>query len=384
MSSVYFDHFTLILYIMIGMIGGVCIKLANSNKTITGAGLSKTEFQFYGLFIFLFTSFAVVRQVSYEIGGTDAQRYIELFENVLKYPERFADQEQLFLYLNIGVRYLTDDYHIYFLLVYGFITFAYCYFIRTFCPKDVSYIPFLLLIWPYLKGFNTIRSSLAIAFFLVGLVMLKKERTWLSVILIIATFFIHRMSLLYIPFLIFYRLFYKYISQINGVRIYVFFAIYMVLGYWAATWMQEFVVASQLVFSGSSDEWYLTQSLNSSLFSRWPMMFPYLLLLLSILFFSKKLPDSEVINYLKIFVFFDILMMIPSLIFNMWRANEYLYVARLVMWGVLINVFLHKFHPMTRPFLQIGIFIGFLLWLVFRIYQEYEETSIMPYVLDLF
>lgn len=77
-------------------------------------------------------------------------------------------------------------------------------------------------------------------------------------------------------------------------------------------------------------------------------------------------------------------MMIPSLIFNMWRANEYLYVARLAMWGVLINIFLHKFHPMTRPFLQIGIFIGFLSWLVFRVYQEYEELSIMPYVFDLF
>ena len=369
---------------MIGIIGGVCIKLANSNKTVAGTGLSGKELQFYGLFILIFTSFAVVRQVSYEVGGTDAQRYIELFETVLKYPGRFADQEQLFLYLNIGVRYLTDDYHIYFLLVYGFITFAYCYFIRTFCPKDVSYIPFLLLIWPYLKSFNTIRSGLAIAFFLIGLVMLKKKRTWLSVILIIATLFIHRMSLLYIPFLIFYRLFYEYISHINGVRIYVFFAIYMVLGYWVATWVQEFVVASQLVFSTSSDEWYLTQSLNSNLFSRWPMMFPYLLLLLSILFFSKKLPNSEVINYLKIFVFFDILMMIPSLIFNMWRANEYLYVARLAMWGVLINIFLHKFHPTTRPFLQIGIFIGFLSWLVFRVYQEYEELSIMPYVFDLF
>ena len=230
MSSVYFDNFTLILYIMIGIIGGVCIKLANSNKTVAGTGLSRKELQFYGLFILIFTSFAVVRQVSYEVGGTDAQSYIELFENVLKYPGRFADQEQLFLYLNIGVRYLTDDYHIYFLLVYGFIAFAYCYFIRTFCPKDVSYIPFLLLIWPYLKGFNTIRSSLAIAFFLIGLVMLKKERTWLSVILIIATFFIHRMSLLYIPFLVFYRLLYKYISQINGARIYVFFAIFYPCG----------------------------------------------------------------------------------------------------------------------------------------------------------
>lgn len=114
MSSVYFDNFTLILYIMIGITGGVCIKLANSNKTVTGTGISRKELQFYGLFILLFTSFAVVRQVSYEVGGTDAQRYIELFENVLKYPGRFADQEQLFLYLNIGVRYLTDDYHIYF------------------------------------------------------------------------------------------------------------------------------------------------------------------------------------------------------------------------------------------------------------------------------
>jgi membrane protein len=383
MSSVYFDNFTLILYIMIGIIGGVCIKLANSNKTVAGTGLSRKEFQFYGLFILIFTSFAVVRQVSYEVGGTDAQRYIELFENVLKYPGRFADQEQLFLYLNIGVRYLTDDYHIYFLLVYGFITFAYCYFIRNFCPKDVSYIPFLLLIWPYLKSLSSIRSSLAVALFLVGLAMLKKKRIWLSVIFIIATFFIHRMSLLYISFLVFYGLFHKRISQINGIRIYVFFAIYMVLGYWVATWMQEFVLASQLVLSGS-DEWYLTQSLNGGLLSRWPMMFPYLLLLLSVFLWGKKLPNTKVMNYLKIFVFFDILMMIPSLIFGMYRANEYLYVARLVMWGVLINIFLHKFHPMTRPFLQIGIFIGFLSWLVFRVYQEYEELSIMPYVFDLF
>ena len=55
----------------------------------------------YGLFVFIFTFLAVVRQVSFNIGGTDAQRYIEIFENVLKYPGRFEDQEQLFLYLNI-------------------------------------------------------------------------------------------------------------------------------------------------------------------------------------------------------------------------------------------------------------------------------------------
>lgn len=34
----------------------------------------------------------------------------------------------------------------------------------------------------------------------------------------------------------------------NGIRIYVFFAIYVTLGYWVATWTQEFVVASQLFF----------------------------------------------------------------------------------------------------------------------------------------
>lgn len=369
---------------MIGVIGGMCIKLANSNKIITGTGLTKKELLFYGLFMLIFIMFAVVRKVSYGIGGTDSQGYIELFENILKYPERFADQEQLFLYLNMGVRYVTDDYHIYFFLVYGFIAFAYCYFVKSFCPKDVSYIPFLLLIWPYLKSFNTMRTSLAVALFLVGLVLLKKKEIWLSVILITATFFVHRMSILYIPILVFCALFYKYISRINGMKIYLFFAIYMVAGYWFATWVQEFAMASQLFLSGSSDAWYLSQSLDGNLFSRWPMMFPYLLLLLTVSLLNKKLPDTEALNYLKTFVFFDILMMIPSLVFNMWRANEYLYIARLIMWGVLINVFVHKFTPITRMFLQIGIFMGFLSWLVFRIYQEYDEVSIMPYVFDLF
>ncbi len=383
MSPIYFDNFTLILYIVIAIMGGGCIELANSNKRIVEGGFSKQEFLFYGLFVFIFTFLAVVRQVSFNIGGTDAQRYIEIFENVLKYPGRFEDQEQLFLYLNIAVRFITDEYHVYFLLVYSFITIAYTCFIKTFCPPKISYIPFLLLLWPYLKSFNTLRSSLAIAFFLIGLVMLKKKRIYISMALIMATFFIHRMSLLYIPILPFYGLFHKRLSRMNGTWICVFLTAYMFLGYWSAIWVQEFMFTAQLLFS-SSDEWYLMQSLDSSLLSRWPMMFPYLLLLLVLLFFYNKLPKTEVLNYLKTFVVFDILMMIPSLIFNMWRANEYLYLARLIMWGILINLFLQKFHSKSRPFLQFGIFIGFLSWLVFRIFQEYEELSIMPYIFDLF
>ena len=80
MSPIYFDNFTLILYIVIAIMGGGCIELANSNKRIVEGGFSKQEFLFYGLFVFIFTFLAVVRQVSFNIGGTDAQRYIEILK----------------------------------------------------------------------------------------------------------------------------------------------------------------------------------------------------------------------------------------------------------------------------------------------------------------
>lgn len=383
MPIVFFDYPTLFLYIIVGVLGAFCFKQANRKRFVVGEREVTAEIGYYCLFFFIFVLFAVLRKVAYKIGGTDAIAYKDLFENILKDAKRFAYQEQLFFYLNMIVREVTDNYKIYSVICYGVVAFSYCFFVKNISFCNESYIPFILLVFPYLKSFSSIRSSLAVAVFLIGAIYLKKRKNLLGVVLIVATFWIHRMSVLYISFLVFYMIFRKRIVNLVGYKLYLFLIGYMSLGYMLSRIVQEYVLAFQLFYS-DTDRWNMARSLEYGLMSRWPMMFPFLLLLLAIFFLHKKLPNTEDMHFLKMLVFFDVIVLLPSLVLGMYRANEYFYIARLTMWGVLIDVFLRKFHSNIKPILKVGIFIGFLSWLIFRIYKEYEDLSIMPYIFDLF
>lgn len=378
----FFDIYSLILYIAVALVGCICLQRANTTIVAFDKLRILNESFYYLLFILIFTFIAVYRRIDLGIGGTDAPDYIENFTHIFEYSSRFQEQEQLFLYLNRFVRTFTDDYHVFFFICYSFIAFSYVYFLKNFYSPKSSYIPLLLLIIPFLRSFSSLRSSLAISLFLIGLVLflVKQKRNW-GILFIIATFWIHRMSILYIAFVPFYYIFRYRIVKLRGKKLFLFFLIFLVGGYLSSKFLQNYVLAMQFFYS-ETDAWYLSRSLDMSLMSRWPMMINYILLLSAIFYLHKRIPSTDRMNNLKILVSYDILVMLPSLIFGMWRANEYLYLARLAMWGVLIKVFLDHFKPILRPFLRVVIFVLFLSWLIFRIYQDYAELSIMPYMFD--
>ena len=378
----FFDIYSLILYIAVALVGCICFQRANmSNITFYKLRMLNATL-YYLLFVFVFVFIAVCRKVGNGIGGTDALGYIENFIHIFEYSSRFQEQEQLFLYFNKLVRSFTDDYRVYFFICYSFIAFSYVYFLKNFYSPRASYIPLLLLIIPFLISFSSLRSSLAISLFLIGLVLflVKQKRNW-GILFIIATFWIHRMSILYIAFIPFYYIFRRCIVKLQGKSLFWFFLVFLAGGYLFSKLLQKYVLAMQFFYS-ETDAWYLSSSLDMNLMSRWPMMINYMLLLCAIFCLHKRIPSTDRMNNLKILVSYDILAMLPSLIFGMWRANEYLYLARLAMWGVLIKIFLDYFKPILRLFLRVVIFILFLSWLVFRVYQDYADLSIMPYMFD--
>ena len=378
----FFDIYSLILYIAVALVGCICFQRANISNTAFYKLRILNAPLYYLLFVFIFVFIAVCRKIGYGIGGTDALGYIENFIHIFEYSSRFQEQEQLFLYFNKLVRSFTDNYRVYLFICYSFIAFSYVYFLKNFYSPRASYIPLLLLIIPFLRSFSSLRSSLAISLFLIGLVLflVKQRRNW-GIFFIIATFWIHRMSILYIAFVPFYYIFRRCIVKLQGKSLFLFFLVFLVGGYLFSKLLQNYVLAMQFFYS-ETDAWYLSSSLDMNLMSRWPMMINYILLLCAIFYLHKRIPSTDRMNNLKILVSYDIFVMLPSLIFGMWRANEYLYLARLAMWGVLIKVFLDNFKPILRPFLRVVIFVLFLSWLVFRIYQDYAELSIMPYVFD--
>ena len=381
MYSPHFDLLTLFLYVFVGLFCMFYVKQVKFGY-VFNRDTVKFPIRLYDVaFIFFLVIFAVSREVAYGIGGQDALNYKIIFENILFDSNRFLEQEQLFLFINILVRSFTDNYIVYFALCYGIIALGYVLFIKEFAPKVISFTPFILLVFPYLRSFNTMRSSIAIAVFLIGLVLLNRKKTKWAIIILLSTFFIHRMSILYIAFLPFYFFSQKFDILKNN-RLYWGLFIYIPLAYLFALHMQDYMSVSDLV--NEQDLYYVSASRGENLFQRWPMLFPHIVLLLFLFKYNKKVLETYNCRMLMLLCIFDIIVMPSSLVLNMWRATEYLYVARLIMWGMIIHILLKNIHGFQKNIIHLVSLIVFASWLVFRICSEWDDAKLMPYILNWF
>ena len=148
----YFDIATVVLYIIIGMVGVICINAVMQSNSMGKKYVDKRDYTkfFYYSFIILYTFIAVFRKVSPGIGGADAPGYIANFETILRgsileytLNRKLETGFQLF---TSAVRSVFSNYHIYFIIIYGFISFSYIKFIKEKCPRCQTYLPFVLLI----------------------------------------------------------------------------------------------------------------------------------------------------------------------------------------------------------------------------------------------
>ena len=331
--------------------------------------------------------FASLRKVDYLIGGADAQRYVSRFINILDTESNnsvdILTSESLFtLYLK-SIRYLTSNYLVFFFITYGFIAFSYCYAINYFTKLykkeiDTSGISFVLLVFPYLKSFCTLRSSFAIAVFLIGLTYIDRNK-YLSLVLLVSTFFIHRMSIMYVLIWFFYYAYKNRISKMSKTKYFIFVFAYIIISVLIAQKFQSVIIEKGWL--EGTDLYYIKKSINRSLFSRWPMFIAQLLLLCSMTFFKNDKKISDDCNMIDVFCAFDFIMIPASLVFGFWRANEYLYVIRLLQWSYIIPVMTNSENTKQRLMKKMAILLILLLWLIFRIYSEWDDLKIMPYKL---
>ena len=114
------------------------------------------------------------------------------------------------------------------------------------------------------------------------------------------------------------------------------------------------------------------------------MLFPHIVLLLFLFKYNKKVLETYNCRMLMLLCIFDIIVMPSSLVLNMWRATEYLYVARLIMWGMIIHILLKNIHGFQKNIIHLVSLIVFASWLVFRICSEWDDAKLMPYILNWF
>lgn len=139
---------------------------------------------------------------------------------------------------------------------------------------------------------------------------------------------------------------------------------------------------------------YASKSLNTSFFDDgWKIAFGQLLLLALMIVFRKSI-KRVVVNFSAInksryqFVyklcFYDFLMIPVCYILGIWRGYEYFYIPRLIMWGVLMKGVLSHFNSTSKIIVRILFLVLFIAWMIFRVFNTYESSALMPYVLDIF
>ena len=382
------SYASMILYLIMGIIGYLCLSRAGNMPKLCIYKF-KISSSYFLLFV-IWGIFAVYRYISYPIGGADAEAYVRYFDNCFN-PSGIWQTEHmdvLYAFLNKAIRTVTDDYHILFWIVYGIMILSYLFFFETFKVNKFKYYPFAILVYIYIRGFNTIRTNLGVAFILFAIVCCYKEKYIESILFAIGACFFQVGSILYAPFLLFYLLTKKYKNQ-RRVLI-CFFGLSVILSILARYVILNYNIS---ILEHGSYRYYAQMNMGKSFFSNyWKIALPQLLMLFPLVGLRKKLvtdialrenQDQRKLYFLISLITYDVLTIAPSFILGVWRAYEYLYIARLLMWSWVITIYYRKMsNSSSRKLLWLCSMAVFLGWMTFRQYNTWEDSCLMPYYFE--
>lgn len=343
----------------------------------------------------LWTFFATFRLVTYNgIGGMDAYDYIEFFNkcNNQTYTTWMlhVGDDVIFKWINKIIRYLTSDYHVYFAIVYGFIAWAYLWFISRFTPIKSSIIPYVLSFFLFWRSMNTLRSNLAIAFIMVACVFLLNKKYYLAYLFAFMAALTHKAAILFALAIPFIHIFKYY--KLKTWHIISFIIISFMFG---KVFQGLFIQYSQEIDLQGAYGSYASRSIEGEGFmgNAWKIAFEQIVLGIFIVLSSAKIErlkmvssplDSDRINIIKLICIFDLILIPINYLLNIWRGYEFFYLPRIVMWGIILYIILYQY-KMQKEFAKIFsmvLFLIFLLWYIFRINRMFEPSGLMPYIFE--
>lgn len=222
---------------------------------------------------------------------------------------------------------------------------------------------------------------MATSIILIGLTFLKKRKCFLSILFIISAVFVHRMSIIFVPFVLFY-----FILKDNNLLLIkkafiLFVVVSLSLSVVVGEVLQDYIMMTEAL--EATDTYYIGANQGESFLSATALVVPlFLLAFIWIIAGNKQIAEEHRLLYLMII--YDIVIFPCTFIFGMWRANEYMYIPRLTMWAILIYSFCHKFAASNRLVIKVFFLLTFIVWFIDRIEGSYIDAGLMPYILNWF
>lgn len=375
------------LYILMGVIGALSIYKAKQVEVLKGKEASyknKYLFFWWGAWVI----FSVFRLVNQYTGGIDARSYIFFFENCNSAVSidwfEHVENDLGFKWLTKVCRFITSEYKFYFFVIYGFMAFVYIRFFKRYTPVHTNFIPFILCFFPFLLGFNTIRTTLAAALILFACCFIIEKKWKYAYLIGFSALLIHKSAIIYavgIPFCHFFS-HYKLNVKIAALSIYAT-SVFI-------TYLRDFFLKS---FSNedfkSAFHSYAANSVGTSFWDEgWKIAFEQILLAVLMLVLNKRIGrfhseiDENRLKIIWLLCIYDFMMIPVNFVMGSWRGYEFFYLARLVMWGECLYQIFRTMSPRTRDLCKIIAFVCFVMWMWFRIDAVWFRAQLSPYIFE--
>lgn len=387
------DYGSAVFYLFLGIVGYLCINRERKQYYRT----AKIDLISIIILFLVWGIVAVFRYVGVKdsiiLGGGDAPTYVDYFETCLSpYCKNIYSYrtELLFRLFTKVIRSFTNDYHVYFIIIYGFIMYSYIIFINEFDIKEYNKLPLIMLFFLYLQSFCAVRTHLTIAIMLLILVAVNRKRIVLSVIFAIISVFIQKSSLIYVVF----PFFYQYYKKKN-------FSVKKAL-FLCTTGCLVGALGKQIILSGdvfgfdsvyanyvssSSDVGYFVDYIK--LILEQVIIDVWMVILLN----SKKMKTGyyrrisgntdnfdKKMDMMKIMCYYDLMLIPVCYIMGIWRGQSYFFLPRLFMLGFIISSGEKIVTSTSRALYRLLCLLLILVWFIVRLITVYDVSNLMPYV----
>ena len=392
-TSGYWSNTSMAFYVILGLYTIWIIRMIKQSKVKRIYDGKSLPISYAIIFVSVLTIVAAFRLVTYGIGGADAITYKYFFEHcnnpIYQNNAWFLHQDVLFRYITKLLRLFTGDHHFYFFVMYGFMVVAYLLFMIEFCPKRSNYIPCLLLIFLYWRGFNTLRSNIAIAIMMIALILLYRKKTKMALGVAVSSFFVHKMAAIYLLFFPFYFLFTR--IKLTKFR----FVLVMLMVIFSGSLIQRFFLDyfADEELNGAYVS-YATRSIHSSFWDNtWKIAFEQMSLGAMMWIYYRKIQrhilllnkhDARRLQLVWMMCLFDVMTIPINYTMGVWRGYEFFYLPRIIMWCEILYLFNISRNKKERYSLNVLFLCAFIAWMVFRFYSMWESSCLMPYIFEPF
>ena len=386
--TAYWSSWSMFLYVFMGIISMWSIN-----------GIKKTEYRiqqkvklskyYFVVWFVIWIFITVFRRVDYNIGGSDAIAYVHYFQDCLNsglntlYANHLDEGFQL---LTKAIRLFTADYHVYFFILYGIIIVAYAVFVNELTPTNIYYEPMVLVFFVFLRGYTSLRTNLSVAFFMLSALYLYEKKYIKMIVYGALCLGMHVATFLYVPFFMFYFLYKK-----KKPKAWQWGGLYVIVLV-GSKFAQKIVMGATGLRGAYS--YYASISLDSSFLGNgWKIAFEQLLLMGLLILFRKSIKkctdsyseiDKSRYQFVYLLCAYDFLMIPVNYILGIWRGYEYLYIPRLIMWGILMQAISKHLDKKSKKIFRYAMLAAFIVWMVFRLTRTYEDSALMPYLIDLY